>query len=356
VTVPTDQSTPLGPHENTCHMPIHTVIYLVYSAASGFIELGAIFLAVRMHFSIVITLGLGLVYQAGALLTNPLKLTGSQYRVMIALAVFAGVATVWEPYAVFPSLFLLSAGLQGLREEALEGSRVGTFPKRVSRILGFALAGFFSPWRMVIISLLILLFAAALQARSEPLAQAPRPVQHRSLGITGIVMVMHQMHYFVYSYALPVLFFRTHGLGGVVAGLAFALGWVSYSLTPMALGRLPPLPVVVIGHVTVAVTLAFMAANLNNLPLLLAAWFASGFGGGTVFGIRSLGRRWASVDRTGNLDMWENVGHVLGVLAAITLMLVAPHDRVLFLAGAAFAMVVAGTVALTAYFRRISLD
>jgi hypothetical protein len=156
-------------------------------------------------------------------------------------------------------------------------------------------------------------------------------------------MVIHQAHYFAYAYALPYLFLAIYGLNPTSAAMAFALGWVSYSATPLVLARRPVLPTVVLGHIGVACTLLAMAFVIHRLELLLLAWFVTGFGGGTVFLIRRLEREWRPTRATAQFDVWENIGHVLGVLIAITLTSSFDNVTAMLLAGSALA---AGTAML----------
>lgn len=337
-------TTPQGTSQRALADP---AVYLALSTASGFVELGALFLAVRSGFSTVVLLVVGLAYQIGALFTNPFALNGAQYRALVVVAALVGIVVSRVPLVLPVALLFLGVGLQGLREEVQERARVGTLAKRASRVLGFVVAGFFDARAMVVVSLVALALVSVRRVPLEPSPARPRLARDRSIGVAGVAMVIHQMHYFAYAYVLPVFLLRGHKLSGIAAGLAFALGWVSYSLAPALLGKLPTLQVVVVGHLAVAAALVAMAVYCDRLPLLLAAWFASGFGGGTVFGIRLLARSWASVDRTSDLDMWENVGHVLGVIAAALLMVIESRERLLFLMGAGLAFLVAGLVWVT---------
>jgi hypothetical protein len=315
------------------------------SFASGFLELGSVMFAVRLGLPIPAVIAFGLTYQLGALFQNPLELTGYQYRGMVVAATAAACASYWDVRLLWISLLLLSAGLQGLREEAVRGAPVGTLQKRIARVGGFAVAGWLNPALVIFSSASILLIAGALRRWSDQTENGAKPCHRPSLSLLAGVMVIHQSHYFVYAYGLPVLFLDVHNLNPVSAALAFALGWISYSIAPSVLARVPTLTVVVAGHLGVSAMLIFAASHLHSLPMILTAWFASGFGGGTVFGIRRLAVEWRSGDSKADLDTWENVGHVLGVLLAIGLTLAMPELRFLFLAAAGLATSVAAILA-----------
>jgi hypothetical protein len=318
--------------------------YLSLSCVTGFVELGAVVYAIRSDFPLVGILGVALAYQVGALCKNPLELSPYLYRILVGTSLISGIGLLWFPELLIPSVLLLSAGLQGLREGSLRGSAVSTFWKRSSRILGFLAAALFQPNVFVGVALLVLvlgsLFGESARARPRAIGLVP----NRGLGAVGIIMVLHQLHYFTYAYCLPVLFIQLHFLTGPSIGLAFAAGWVSYTLAPLFLARLPTLPVVLAGHVGVSVVLASMAIGADHLTWLLVAWFASGFGGGTVFCIRRLAQVWAGVDSTGDLDLWENVGHVSGVLVAFLVALSGLGLAALFWSAAGFALTTAGSI------------
>jgi hypothetical protein len=328
------------------------ICYLVLSWMSGLVELGGVVFAIRSGMPVLGVLIFGLAYQLGCLFKNPLELRESQYRWLVLAASVTACIGVWYVWCVPLSISLLSAGLAGIREEARGRCAIGTLSKRLSRIVGFASVGLFVPWTLAILGLVILVIAKAQHAKVSGPARKSRIVWRRPLGTLGLTMVVHQMHYFVYSYALPYLFVGLHGLHTTSCGLAFAVGWISYSLTPTILGRLPVVPTVVVGHLGVAASLVLMRSGYENLPILLATWFLTGFGGGTVFGIRRLSVEWPPFHTSSDLDMWENVGHVLGVALGIGVVAFFSKVDSLFITGAVLALCVAGAVGLSEFIRR----
>ncbi|MCX6952979.1 MAG: hypothetical protein NTV51_12555 [Verrucomicrobia bacterium] len=333
-------------------MTLDGAVYLALSFTSGFIELGSIIYAVRQAMPIPVVIGFGLIYQLGALFQNPFAFTLRQYRSMIVLAMVAAAVALWDVRFIWPALLLGSGGLQGLREDAVRRCAVGTLPKRIARIGGFATAGFFGIGMLVCASVAIMAMSEILRRRSISISVPHQPAPFRFPGVLGTAMIVHQMHYFAYAYTLPIFFIRVHGLNGLAAGLAFALGWVSYSLTPTVLRSLPTFRVVVVGHVFVAVTLVAMALTFDRLPMLLGTWFASGFGGGTVFGIRRLAVDWKNRSTTRDFDTCENIGHVLGAVFAVGLMLLASEMSLLLLTAAGFALLVASLLTWCWYSER----
>lgn len=317
--------------------------YLAMSAGSGFVELGAIVFAVSQGIAFVMVLVVGLAYQVGVL-CGTLVTTGriAQQMLFVTVAIVV-IAMGLGPWAIVGSVFAFSVGLTGAREVARRGCSIGTLTKRISRVIGFAAASVFGLWTCVVAAL-VAVGAVTLTPRIDGVREdEARIAQRLPHGVLGLAMMLHQMHYFVYAYGLPIMFFREHGLADVTTALAFAAGWVTYSLAPVVLGRLPTLATVVTGHIGVAVVLIMMAELSNSTTCLLTGWCLSGFGGGTVFALRQLASRW-TFQEAGDLDLAENVGHVLGVLLAILVALVLNRTEALLVVGAICALSVAAIV------------
>jgi hypothetical protein len=154
-------------------------------------------------------------------------------------------------------------------------------------------------------------------------------------------MVVHQAHYFVYAYVLLWVMSITHGLSTMVVALAFAAGWVSYTLSPRVLAMFRPASALMIGHVANALLLATMAVLLNNAVPFVALWVLTGLGGGSVYALRQLARSAdEGLDGLDGLDRSELIGHLVGVVLAIGLAALA-GPRPAFAAGAALAACVA---------------
>src|SRR6266496_47708 len=127
---------PKGREPGPTHRPEIAAIYLSLSFASGLLELGGVMFAIRLGLPIWAVLIFALAYQVGALCKNPMELSRGQYRSLVVVACVVGIAAHWNTWFLVPALLLLSAGLQGIREEALLLSPVATMPKRISRIVG----------------------------------------------------------------------------------------------------------------------------------------------------------------------------------------------------------------------------
>lgn len=325
-----------------------TSFSMLLSCMTGFVELGAVLYAIRLGWSPVSILMIALGYQGGAAALSVLpKLARRQYLVALCVAVVAGAVLAHSALGLAGAMLFLSVGLNGLRADAQRVRVVGTAAKRTSRIIGFLLAFLFEPTALVgtaITGLLVGLWLPRSTDKPVPIAK-----NRSGMEFAAAAMVLHQMHYFAYAYALPVLLVRTHGFGGLGASVAFAVGWTSYTITPVVFGKLPALRVVVIGHLAVTALLLSLGMTTPESSWLIGAWFLTGFGGGTVFGIRRLAAMWTHENCTNEMDVWENVGHVLGIVVAVGLVLMGASWSVLFVVAAFLAAAAAATLSLGSF-------
>ncbi len=291
------------------HHPYERGVYLLLSGASGFIELGAVIYALRYWNSVPAALIVGLAYQSGSLLRNPIRLGSGICKAALLCGAILAPLSGESVGAFVVAIFLASLGIQGIRDDASHRADVGTLLKRVTRIAGFGAVGLFGAIPLMLASLIALMLSLCVRSEGELRIR----VLPTHSGLAGNAMLIHQAHYFAYCYILPAVLLREAEMTPTAAGAAFALGWISYALAPVLLRGAPVVLAVVVGHLGVAIVLAGMAIAGDRVALLLMLWFASGFGGGTVFGIRKLHETWGRRNRTVNLDAWENIGHLVGV-------------------------------------------
>ena len=281
--------------------------YLLLSIISGFIELGSIVFAIRTNCNLTQVLMFGLAYQAGGLLSNAVRFSARYYQGCLLLASAVGILFHWRAPAGPLAVFLLSIGLQGMRERIAGASGVGTLAKRASRIAGFAMIGAFGGASLWMVPLAVIAISTlGTGSRKDKLRFHP--------GSTYSSCRDSQFDYGDSSDALlllfvsiPLVLISTLHVKPIAAGMGFAVGWISYSLAPMALRQFGTVRTIVVGHMGVAICLIAMALSSHNLVIFLSAWFASGFGGGTVFAIRRLGKVWPW-DCVGDLDLWSRSG------------------------------------------------
>lgn len=315
------------------------ILYLLLSLISGVVELGVIFLVLREEKSLVWIPLVGIAYQLGALFAKPIRLTVVQYFG----GLFAGVVLAALPVRplglLWLSILLMSIGLQGLRSAAGEGREISTVVKRASRICGFALSGLVTHTVLAVVGLAALLIGGLVSCRAS---RRPGPSLQRSgwwPGLLGATMVIHQSHYFCYAYFVAYLLVVQWKLDIQWAGLAFCIGWISYAASPFVFRRMERVPAFSVGHVVTCILLSLIYLFPAYLPIALPAWFLTGFGGGTVFCLRDL-QETGQEART-DLDIWENLGHVAGLLVALGIVAASNKAVNVFLGAAAIAALTA---------------
>ena len=138
------------------------------------------------------------------------------------------------------------------------------------------------------------------------------------------------------TYLIPFLFWQVHNMSAPFVGLAFCIGWISYSIAPYLHSRRHLTGSFASGHILASLTLITISVFFQNLWVVMLAWFVSGFGGGTVFCLRELESNLA--DRKPDLDLWENLGHIVGLAICLTLLAVFEQPTIVFLAGGVIAI------------------
>lgn len=313
-----------------------TVLYLVLSACAGMLALGVIVYAVRQSGPLLLIALLALAYQCGNLVPKPLALGKTPLCALAGAAAVLAVLSCSAPWVLVVCTCCLSASVQGARS-ALAGRRVSTATKRVARILGFLAACGFGPLAATALAVAV---GIALLFLSIPAGARPEPHAYRQPDGLAALMVLHQVHYFAYACLIPWLIAGHVHSAPLVMAAGFALGWVSYVLSPMLFRNTVSLRVLVAGHILAAVALASLAL-MHRSGWVLPLWFATGFGGGTVYVLRGLA---AGIARPPDLDVCESIGHVAGAgLCAAVLALGGQASSVFVVAAS-----VAATVAVSA--------
>lgn len=286
----------------------HRAGYLLLSVFAGLLELGVIMLAIRNHWPLVALPLAAIAYQIGAVLVEPIGLRPAGFLMLgiTGTSLLFIMSAPTFPQVLLP-IALISAGIQGGRDVLGVAARVSTLVKRLARILGFLLSGVVALGGIVwlgVASVTIL----GLTALSK--AESPAKQVGLKAGPEAALMLVHQAHYFCYASIIPLLLVETRLLPVQATGVLFSVGWISYAFAPSLLRRNQPIPTFVLGHLFAASVLVGIALFASQPLVVLALWFLTGLGGGTVFIIRKLERR--SPTPLG-LDGWENAGHVLGL-------------------------------------------
>lgn len=303
--------------------------FLLFSLLSGVLELGSVWHAWKEGFSITVVLLFALLYQLGNLLFVPRLATrrhvtalGTGGMILLGMNLFLDSLVLLGIEITIASLCI-----QASRSKCK--SQCPAWLKRAFRIAGFLFAPIFIVLPQFTVGLcLCSAMAAALSGRQEapPLASDGRkPVRFSS------VMLFHQLHYFTYAYIMPINIAAL--TGSIMAGtVSFALTWVVY-LLPQTLaeryGNISYRKLFFMGHSFLALVMAGLsfALSTGSIGAPLAFWMLTGLGGGTVFCIKHLTRRYREMDMTFS----ENLGHVLGPMAAILAARVFPGSEAVVL-------------------------
>ena len=297
-------------------------INLALAASSSLIEIGSIVALIQEHANLLSVLLAGLSYQFGNALARPVP---SNPIASACVAGIGAIALFFSPvgsFIWFAGLAALSWGLQTTRRclsIIAYNAQPSTAQKRMARVGGFIVSTMLPFTTSVIITTSLCLIVAIPQRRYRLI-----PAETRNNSISAQVhpihamMVVHQMHYFSYCYAVPVIFAANNFEENWLIGVWFALGWISYLSVHWTLQRFRLEWVFVIGHVFVATTLISLSFFAGVAHLAIAMWILTGFGGGTVFCLSELNKHFGLGDEL--LVKYEDIGHIGGIALAVTVV------------------------------------
>ena len=325
-------------------------LFLVLSGLASVLELGPLFALARSD-GLLLALAAGLAYQVGNLVAGSVSLP----RWLVNAIAIASTLGLWVgihglTWVLLASVCGISIAIQKLRrwvQSLSRGANVPTRTKRAVRIMGFAVSGFLGLAGAVAVAVItaIVLVALSLSLGSQSWREGTKRQELSFSSLAG-VMVLHQMHYFTYAYALAFILVSVFKIESLSAGVAFAVGWVSYASIESLIRSSNYVKVFLAGHGTVVVSLVLMALLSESAVGVLLCWFGSGLGGGTVYCLTRMNK--AARSRRIELEPWEDWGHVLGVLLALIMVAVLDFGVFeLFLTGASLAATAAVVLLLT---------
>ena len=304
--------------------------FLFLSFLSGIMELGAVYIGIAQELPVILIMALPFFYQIGNLATNYMPRKRWMFiamgNVVIVLSFFNVKSWCYPALAI--QLMLCSSCIQMARD--IYKKQCPAWLKRSFRIAGFAA----SPLTLVANAQLVILISIcfaiiSLMANSRDFSDFVRP-KSDSHGIS-FVMVFHQIHYFVYTYIMPLFVFNITN-NYCLSALAFAITWIVY-LTPQTLAerfeKVEYKMMFFICHMFLAVCLGLMSlfASFHGTYIVLGVWLFTGLGGGSVFCIKYLSDRQKRI----NMDLSENIGHVLGPVIAMIICAAAPGKETIYL-------------------------
>jgi hypothetical protein len=310
-----------------------SALFLLLSLCSSVVELSVVFVGISRELPIPWVVALGLAYQLGNLVPNPIDI-GPRVRDLTSITAMAAAGVLcldgWNLGVFLAVTAALGAVIQSLRKLAKDA--VETTLKRAFRICGFLLAPLVSP-----VSIFVMAAGLAVISLGSSHNEGTTRLRRPRLRYLSLVMVVHQMHYFSYVYFITPVVLTAAGSRLLLAGLYFALGWLTYTSVPHLLRGTRYRRYFVTGHLFLAVALIAMAFTHSAL-WLTAIWIATGFGGGTVFCLEKFNQRSGELSKS-DFSLAENVGHVLGVMAGLTAYLISEqtHAPIVLAGGAALA-------------------
>ena len=281
-------------------------MFLLLSLISGLIETGTVIFALR-HFGPETALLAAILYQIGNLVPFPLRLS----KLTVFILAFASgtlmVIGVFFPIAVIFAIPCMSASLQSIRGEFKKHSP--KMQKRIFRTIGFLLGFIFTPVIGIISATIIVIYSLISNAySSKTIVTLPK------FNKLHLVMIFHQMHYFVYCYIVMIVAYQ-YGGALFAAGLFFA-GWITYVIAPILYRNSDNYKkIFLFGHLLLVVLLVSMFF-IQSLPAMAFLWIMTGFGGTTEFCIGRLAKKYDLFNEV-NHNCAENYGHILGVLVCL---------------------------------------
>lgn len=325
----------------------YSYMFSFLSFISGLYEVGIVVWGMKT-FGITGALLGALCYQLGNLVPNPIKLSKRICWILLSASVVFGLAGVFLPFFLYPSVTLFTLVLQNERA-ALKSKIKSTDSKvwkRLFRIIGFACGcvcgiGIFFICQIPVLICLI---------RKKDVAKTTISIPH--FNKLDLTLILHEIHYFVYCYCILLIAYTFTVLGktvGCYAAFAFALSWIPYALvpniykSPKILKKLGYKKTFIIGHSVLTVILVIMffifrmKITFGNLSLVsLAIWLLTGFGGTTEFCIEEIDKNNGTYVKN-NHNSAENIGHILGVSLSFIIYYVTSNLYISILVAGIFA-------------------
>lgn len=318
--------------------------FLLLSSLSGIVELGSVFLGIYLGFPTPMVFLFPLFYQLGNLMMNIIPQKKTIYVTLcitiIALTIFSSTKYFLIPLAI--QFALTSFCIQAVRDT--QKKKCPVLLKRIFRISGFILAPitilFNGQLVMMICATVCLILAPKISIHSNPRQDCvSKPI--------SLVMIFHQMHYFVYTYIMPIYVFQIIN-SYIVSGIAFAITWIVY-LLPQAIASKYNFTcytfMFFVCHAFLAICMGAMALSSleGNCGLVLVFWLLTGLGGGSVFCIKRLSNKYSQT----SMELSENIGHSIGPAIAIILCMIFPGKEITYLSFTSFGFVLAALIIAT---------
>lgn len=307
-------------------------MFNVLNMISGFSEIGIIIFGMK-QFGIVGGLAGVLFYQLGNMIPVPLRLSRRGTLGSIVCALLLAVLGFWYPGSGLAAMLFMSAGLQQVRswhktggtKTSKSGVDFSKENKRFFRVLGFMLGFGFNSFTEIF-CILVILIAAVRSNYTDKGFYFRLP----KFNIFNWILVVHEIHYFLYCYALLLITYQAGQTGGVsgavLASLCFGISWIPYVFSPRIYNKMGESDNTVdyrhkfiFGHSLLFILLlAIFMVTDSSLKIIL--WWFTGIGGTTELYITKVEKSFDRYDGF-NHDSAENLGHIIGVICCIAVFL-----------------------------------
>jgi hypothetical protein len=267
---------------------------------------------IRQGQSIILVLLIVLAYQIGCFFPTNIRLKKRPFLIaMGSISFILAVMHYFIPlfWLLLTSVLLVSPCLQIVRN--MYNSSVSIGFKRVFRILGFIISPLFNPLLLASIAIVVTLVMALSKKKDD------NSLFFERMPLPNFLMIIHQMHYFSYSYIVLVIAHNFDNHNGFITAFIFALGWVTYTSAQYIFKGNNYSIYLICGHIFLVILLIAMSLCNSDLTRIFL-WVLTGFGGGTVFCIKEILTQHNKYDNH-LLETSENYGHVFGVIASIIL-------------------------------------
>lgn len=309
--------------------------FLSLSFLSGVIELGCVFLGIYYDFPIHKIILLPFFYQIGNLLMNALPKKNISGVIISTIAIIFSIVNYLHPIFLFLCVQIVCVSYCIQLARIQYKSICPTWLKRSFRIGGFVfspLMTIFNGQLMLILSLLFCTYLFFSHVNIKQHTNKNKQITKIKNGNISTVMIFHQLHYFVYTYIMPVYVYQlTNSI--VLSALLFSITWVTY-LLPQTIAEKYNISnyriMFFACHIFLCVCMITISISTyqNNHVIALIAWFLTGIGGGSVFCISHLCNKYKSID----MELSENIGHFFGPLVAIIICYFISGNPIVYLA------------------------
>lgn len=290
-------------------------MYYLYSALSGSVEIGMVCWAVTNGLSPAAIVALGMAYQLGNMIPVPYRPAKRDVIWGFGVCLFSIASLRWNRN-YFPAIFLLTAFLSAILQSIRTGcsGEAVRWKKRLCRVMGFASACLYRDYLVICLIIVLMLLAVGLKKIPDNERRFLVPKGNRT-------MILHQMHYFCYSYGMLYLSYVLFESMPLTIG-SFVISWLTYLAVEPFLkkyGGGNRKKTLCLGHLGLCILLlGLFVAIIYESWIFAVLWCLSGLGGGTVFCIYMVEEQKQKGEITQQDWSWsENIGHVLGCLLAL---------------------------------------